>query len=86
MLVRGGDSVFVTPDDLAAMTLRMPALQVEAVPGAGHAVQSDQPLALAALISSSCPAGEHHGCHRRGTRARRRHQDFSSTEDVHPEV
>jgi esterase len=56
MLVRGGDSVFVTPDDLAAMTFRLPALQVEVVPGAGHAVQSDQPLALAALISQFMPA------------------------------
>ena len=55
MLVRGGDSVFVTPDDLAAMTLRLPALQVEMVPGAGHAVQSDQPLALAGLISQFMP-------------------------------
>jgi esterase len=55
MLVRGGDSVFVTPDDLVAMTARLPALQVEVVPGAGHAVQSDQPLALAALISQFMP-------------------------------
>jgi esterase len=55
MLVRGGDSVFVTPDDLAAMTDRLPALRVEVVPGAGHAVQSDQPLALAALIREFMP-------------------------------
>jgi len=55
MLVRGGDSVFVTPDDLAAMTARLPALRVEVVPGAGHAVQSDRPLALAALIRGFMP-------------------------------
>jgi len=55
MLVRGGDSVFVTPDDLAAMTDRLPTLRVEVVPGAGHAVQSDQPLALAALIRQFIP-------------------------------
>lgn len=55
MLVRGGDSVFVTPDDLAAMTTRLPTLRVEVVPGAGHAVQSDQPLALAALIRKFTP-------------------------------
>ena len=29
MLVRGGDSAFVTPDDLASMTERLPALRVE---------------------------------------------------------
>ncbi len=56
MLVRGGDSAFVTPDDLAAMTARLPALRVEVVRGAGHAVQSDQPLALADLISEFLPA------------------------------
>jgi esterase len=55
MLVRGGESLFVTPDDLAAMTDRLPALRVEVVPGAGHAVQSDQPLALAALIREFVP-------------------------------
>jgi pimeloyl-ACP methyl ester carboxylesterase len=51
MLVRGGDSSFVTPDDLAEVTRQLPALRVEMVPGAGHAVQSDQPLALTGLIS-----------------------------------
>ena len=56
MLVRGGDSAFVTPDDLASMTERLPALRVEVVPGAGHAVQSDQPLALADLIREFLPA------------------------------
>ena len=55
MLVRGGDSAFVTPDDLAGMAARLPTLRVEVVPGAGHAVQSDQPLALAALISEFMP-------------------------------
>jgi esterase len=48
--------VFVTPDDLAAMTARLPALRVEVVPGAGHAVQSDQPRVLADLISEFMPA------------------------------
>jgi esterase len=55
MLVRGGDSVFVTPEDLAEMTTRLPALRVEEVAGAGHAVQSDQPKALAALIREFIP-------------------------------
>ena len=56
MLVRGGDSAFVTQEDLAAMTTLLPAMRVEVVPGAGHAVQSDQPMALAALISDFLPA------------------------------
>jgi pimeloyl-ACP methyl ester carboxylesterase len=51
LLVRGGDSSFVTPDDLAEVTRHLPALRVEVVPDAGHAVQSDQPLALIGLIS-----------------------------------
>jgi pimeloyl-ACP methyl ester carboxylesterase len=50
MLVRGGDSRFVTDDHVAQFRSRMPGLRTEVVPGAGHAVQSDQPLALARLI------------------------------------
>jgi pimeloyl-ACP methyl ester carboxylesterase len=50
MLVQGGDSVFVTPEDRAEFERRLPSVRWEVVPGAGHAVQSDQPLALAALI------------------------------------
>jgi esterase len=55
MLVRGGDSAFVTAPDLARATASLPAMRVEVVPGAGHAVQSDQPLALAALITEFVP-------------------------------
>ena len=50
MLVRGGESRFVTDDHVAQFRTRMPGLRTEVVPGAGHAVQSDQPLALARLI------------------------------------
>jgi pimeloyl-ACP methyl ester carboxylesterase len=50
MLVRGGDSKFVTDDDAAEFRRRQPGLRLEVVPGAGHAVQSDKPLELAALI------------------------------------
>lgn len=50
MLVTGGDSAFVTSGDLAELTRRLPAVRIEEVPAAGHAVQSDQPVALAALI------------------------------------
>jgi esterase len=57
MLVRGGDSAFVTQDDLARATASLPAMRIEVVTGAGHAVQSDQPLALAGLISDFLPAG-----------------------------
>jgi pimeloyl-ACP methyl ester carboxylesterase len=50
MLVLGGDSKFVAEADQAEMKRRIPSLRVEIVPGSGHAVQSDQPLALARLI------------------------------------
>lgn len=50
MLVRGGDSGFVTDEDLAEARRRLPGLRVEAVPDAGHAVQSDQPAALTRLV------------------------------------
>jgi esterase len=52
MLVRGGDSSFVTDEDLARFGRQLPAARVEIVAGAGHSVQSDQPQALAGLISS----------------------------------
>ncbi|HMD23207.1 MAG TPA: alpha/beta hydrolase [Streptosporangiaceae bacterium] len=51
MLVRGGDSKFVTNNDVAEFRRRLPGLRTEVVAGAGHAIQSDQPLALTALIS-----------------------------------
>ena len=50
MLVQGGDSPFVRPEDRAEFERRLPSVRWEVVPGAGHAVQSDQPLASAALI------------------------------------
>jgi pimeloyl-ACP methyl ester carboxylesterase len=43
MLVTGGDSAFVTAGDLTELTRRLPAIRVEQIPAAGHAVQSDQP-------------------------------------------
>src|SRR6266436_7883487 len=55
MLIRGGDGALVTRDDLDEMTRLLPAMRVEVVPGAGHAVQSDQPAALAVLISDFLP-------------------------------
>jgi pimeloyl-ACP methyl ester carboxylesterase len=50
MLVVGGDSVFVLPEDVDEFTARLPTARVERVAGAGHAVQSDQPAALVALL------------------------------------
>ena len=50
MLVVGGVSVFVRPEDIEEMRRRQPTLRVETVPGAGHAVQSDRPLDLVRLI------------------------------------
>lgn len=51
MLVTGGDSGFVTSDDLAEVIRRLPGIRVETVAGAGHAIQSDQPRALSDLIA-----------------------------------
>ena len=51
MVVTGGESGFVTPDDRAEYARRGPHIRLETVAGAGHAVQSDQPLALTALIT-----------------------------------
>ena len=50
MLVLGGDSQFTGEEDVTEFRRRLPAARVEVVPGAGHAIQSDQPLALARLI------------------------------------
>jgi pimeloyl-ACP methyl ester carboxylesterase len=50
MVVQGGDSPFVRPEDRAEFERRLPTVRWELVAGAGHAVQSDQPLALAALV------------------------------------
>jgi pimeloyl-ACP methyl ester carboxylesterase len=55
MLVLGGESVFVLPDDSAEYARRQPAVRIETVPGAGHAVQSDQPAALVALLRDFVP-------------------------------
>jgi len=50
MFVRGGLSKFVWDADVAEMQRRLPSMRLEVVGGAGHAVQSDQPLALVALL------------------------------------
>jgi pimeloyl-ACP methyl ester carboxylesterase len=50
LLVLGAGSPFTAEEDVSEFRRRLPAAQVEVVPGAGHAIQSDQPLALARLI------------------------------------
>lgn len=50
MFVRGGESKYVRDEDEAEMRRRLPALRVESVAGAGHAVQSDRPLDLVRLL------------------------------------
>ena len=50
MLVRGGNSKFVHEDDVERLRREVPGVRVEVVEGAGHSVQSDQPVALAKLV------------------------------------
>ena len=50
MLVRGGRSPVVDDTDVAELLRRRPDARVEVVEGAGHSVQGDRPLELAALL------------------------------------
>jgi len=50
LLVRGGVSGVVDETDVAEFRRRQPKLRVEVVHGAGHSVQGDRPLELAALV------------------------------------
>ncbi|HEY2811938.1 MAG TPA: alpha/beta hydrolase [Acidimicrobiales bacterium] len=50
LFVRGGESKYVRDEDIDEMRRRLPSIEVVAVPRAGHAVQSDQPLVLVDLI------------------------------------
>lgn len=49
-LVRGGDSPVVDDADVAEVRRRQPDLRYELIEGAGHSIQGDRPLELAALI------------------------------------
>lgn len=49
-LLRGSLSPVVDDDDVAEARRRQPALRVEVVDGAGHSIQGDRPVELAALI------------------------------------
>ncbi|WP_233528547.1 alpha/beta fold hydrolase [Antrihabitans stalagmiti] len=50
LLVRGGNSRFVTDDDAAELVRESPSAVVKTVAGAGHSIQSDRPIELARLI------------------------------------
>ncbi len=51
MLVRGSLSPVVDDDDIAEAERRQPHIEVHVVDGAGHSVQGDRPVELAALLS-----------------------------------
>ncbi len=50
LLLRGADSPVVDDDDVAELRRRAPEAQVEVVEQAGHSIQGDQPLELAARL------------------------------------
>ncbi len=56
LLVRGGLSPVVDDDDVAELRRRQPTAEVVVVEGAGHSVQGDRPLELAALLARWCTA------------------------------
>jgi pimeloyl-ACP methyl ester carboxylesterase len=49
-LVRGGVSPVVADEDVAELQRRNPSAAVEVVEGAGHSIQGDRPIELAAII------------------------------------
>jgi len=50
LLARGSVSPVVDDDDVAEARRRQPTIEVEVVDGAGHSIQGDRPLELAAII------------------------------------
>lgn len=50
LLVRGGNSPFVTDADAAQLVRESPTTVVKTIAGAGHSIQSDRPIELAGLI------------------------------------
>lgn len=54
-LVRGGASPVVDDDDVAELRRRRPDAEVIVVDGAGHSIQGERPLELAAIIGDRWP-------------------------------
>jgi pimeloyl-ACP methyl ester carboxylesterase len=52
LLARGADSPVVDDADVAELRRRRPDARVEVVEGAGHSIQGDRPLELAALLDA----------------------------------
>lgn len=57
MLVCGAKSGVVSDEDRAEFRRRQPAARLEMVDGAGHSIQGDRPVELAALIEDFVSAG-----------------------------
>ncbi len=55
LLVRGERSPVVDDEDVAELRRRRPEVHVEVVADAGHSIQGDQPLALAAILTDFLP-------------------------------
>ncbi len=55
MLVRGGAWSVVSDEDVAELLARQPEARIEVVDGAGHSIQGDRPVELAALIDDFVP-------------------------------
>ncbi|MEY2406776.1 MAG: hypothetical protein QOG39_1692 [Acidimicrobiaceae bacterium] len=51
LLLRGSTSPVVDDDDVAELRRRQPAAEVVVVDGAGHSIQGDKPVELAALLA-----------------------------------
>src|SRR5205814_322423 len=51
LLVLGGDSTVVRPENVEELKRRQPDARVVTVAGAGHSVQGDKPLELAELLT-----------------------------------
>ncbi len=56
LLVRGGLSPVVDDDDVAELLRRRPDAEVVVVDGAGHSIQGDRPLELAAMLRAELDA------------------------------
>ena len=63
MLVRGGESPVVDDEDVKEARRRQPGIEIAVVDGAGHSIQGDRPLELAALIHRFAPSEAAHRDH-----------------------